>query len=59
MANGEEDFLEKNKDRLKPAPEKRYKGWSRRLGREDSEMLLEKATAWNGYKRDRKYDDES
>ncbi len=46
MANGEEDLREKNKGRHIPAPEKRYARWSRTLGEEDSEMLLEKSSSW-------------
>ncbi len=59
MANGEEDLKEKNKGRMKPFPEKRYHKWSTTLGKEDSEMLLEKASRWKGYKENRSYlDDE-
>lgn len=46
MANGEEDLREKNRDR-KVVAEKRYNRWSSSLGREDAEMLVEKA-----YRRD-------
>ena len=46
MANGEEDLREKNKGRRIPAAEKRYARWSRTLGEEDSEMLLEKSSTW-------------
>ncbi len=43
MANGEEDLREKNRGRRTEAGEKRYSRWSSSLGREDAEMLLEKA----------------
>lgn len=59
MANGEEDLREKNKGRMKPFSEKRYRKWSSTLGKEDSEMLLEKASKWRGYKESRSsFDDE-
>ena len=45
MANGEEDLKEKNKGR-EIKNEKRYTAWYNRLGREDSEMLLEKSSSW-------------
>ncbi len=48
MANGEEDLREKNRGRVGNAPEKRYTRWSRSLGEENSEMLLEKASRWKG-----------
>ncbi len=44
MANGEEDLREKNRGREGGIPEKRYRIWSSSLGREDAEMLLEKAS---------------
>ena len=43
MANGEEDLREKNRGRRTETGEKRYSRWSSSLGREDAEMLLEKA----------------
>ena len=55
MANGEEDLKEKNKGR-EIKNEKRYTAWYNRLGREDSEMLLEKSSAWmKKKKRDEDY----
>lgn len=42
MANGIEDLREKNKGR-RVGGEKRYSVWSNTLGRDDAEMLLEKA----------------
>lgn len=43
MANGSEDLKEKNKGRLKPKAERRYRGWRESYGEEDGDMLLEKA----------------
>ena len=55
MANGEEDLKEKNKGR-EIKNEKRYTAWYNRLGREDSEMLLEKSSYWmKKKKRDEDY----
>ena len=45
MANGEEDLKEKNKGR-EIKNEKRYTAWYNRLGREDSEIVLEKRRSW-------------
>lgn len=53
MANGKEDLIEKNKDREKDTNEKRYKKWNSSLGREDSEMLLEKSSSWSAFKENR------
>lgn len=59
MANGIEDLHEKNRDRSKPMKDKRYYSWNEKLGREDSEMLLEKASRWSALKERRgDYDDE-
>ncbi|MDY5930840.1 MAG: hypothetical protein SPJ34_02295 [Candidatus Ornithospirochaeta sp.] len=58
MANGEEDLKEKNRGREKPH-ERRYLGWEKRLGHEDSEMLLEKSSGWRASGRHRlDYDDD-
>lgn len=57
MANGMEDMAEKNKGRAKPVKDIRYRSWRDHLGKEDSEMLLEKAVRWSA-RRDREYDDE-
>ena len=53
MANGKDDLIEKNKDREKDTNEKRYKKWNSSLGREDSEMLLEKSSSWSAFKENR------
>lgn len=53
MANGKEDLIEKNKDREKDTNEKRYKKWNSSLGRENSEMLLEKSSSWSAFKENR------
>ena len=59
MANGMEDLLEKNKSRSKPENDKRYTHWNDRVGHEDSEMLLEKASRWSAFKENRgDYDEE-
>lgn len=49
MANGEEDLREKNRGR-EIVNEKRYTRWSSRLGRDDAEMLVEKAYRRDGKK---------
>jgi hypothetical protein len=60
MANGEEDLREKNKDRAKPAKDKRYASWKHSYGEEDGDMLLEKSSKWSAYKENRgDYDEES
>ena len=60
MANGSEDLKEKNKGRLKPKAERRYKGWRESYGEEDGDMLLEKASRWSAVKENRgDYDDDS
>ena len=59
MANGMEDLFEKNKGREKPKAEKRYSAWKDHFGKEDSEMLLEKASRWSAVRESRgDYDDE-
>lgn len=55
MANGIEDLREKNKGREKPTNDRRYLGWSSHYGREDSEMLMEKAHSWSSGKKGKDY----
>lgn len=57
MANGEEDLKEKNKGH-EIKNEKRFIHWNNTLGREDSEMLLEKSRGWSANKKKHSYQDE-
>ena len=59
MANGIEDLEEKNKGRAKPKVDARYVSWMEKLGKEDSEMLMEKSSRWSAVKESRgDYDEE-
>ena len=53
MANGIEDLEEKNKGRAKPKVDARYVSWMEKLGKEDSEMLMEKSSRWSAVKESR------
>ena len=57
MANGEEDLKEKKKGH-EVKNEKRFIHWNNTLGREDSEMLLEKSRGWSSKKKKHSYQDE-
>ena len=57
MANGEEDLKEKNKGHM-IKNEKRFLHWKHTLGRDDSEMLLEKSSIWSEKKKKHSYHDE-
>lgn len=60
MANGKEDLIEKNKDKIDVKKTVgKVSQWTNFQGREDSEMLQEKSFGWSAAKSSRgDYDDE-
>ncbi len=57
MANGSEDTIEKNKDRESPLESKNFTAWTNFQGREDAEMLQEKAASQKRFRSQRDYED--